>query len=362
MEFYNQWKKIGRSVLGADRSEKLTQKAVYGFELARSLTFLSQNLLLVLLNDSSRMQQPEFAKNLKMIFKDLSVLLDQDAENIAKGIYPLSVLKTESWQKNFKRYPQIFFDAISVRNRRTSKKAHDFNQEAEQYMRDVPDYFRRNFHFQTGGYLTEQSAKLYEHQVEILFSGAADAMRRLVLPAMKDHFPNSQGEGLHFLEIAGGTGRLSRFVKLTFPKARITILDLSHPYLKKAQDNLSEFSRIDYVQGNAAELPFKDQQFDAVYSCFLFHELPYEERKKTLNEAARALKSGGFCGLVDSLQNEDRNEFDWALQQFPVDFHEPFYKNYLQNPMEGLLQEAGFTDVQRRVGFFSKAVSGRKSS
>jgi ubiquinone/menaquinone biosynthesis C-methylase UbiE len=109
---------------------------------------------------------------------------------------------------------------------------------------------------------------------------------------------------------------------------------------------------------DVAELDFKGQQFDAVYSCFLFHELPYEERKKVLSEAARVLKPGGFCGLVDSLQNEDRREFDWALEQFPVDFHEPFYKNYLQNPMEGLLQEAGFAQIDRKVGFFSKAVFG----
>lgn len=340
-------------------SKDLRKKALYGFALARSVSFLTQNLLLVLLAEKSRMQNPEFAKNLKTILKDISDLLKEDANNIAEGIYPASVLKPESWQKSFKRYPEIILDALSVRRRRQEKKNHDFNLEAEEYLRDVPDYFRRNFHFQTGGYLTEKSAHLYEHQVEILFSGAADAMRRLLLKPLKEHFPHSQGEGLHFLEVAGGTGRLSKFVKLTFPKAKITVLDLSHPYLKKAQANLSEFSKVDFVQGDAAALPFKDQQFDAVFSCFLFHELPYEERKKVLKEAVRVLNPGGFCGLVDSLQDEDRSEFDWALKQFPVDFHEPFYKNYLQNPMEGLLKDAGFEKVERNIGFFSKAVYGQ---
>ncbi len=350
------------NITGSLLKKNLRQRAIYSFALARSVSFLAQNLLLVLLAEKSRVRNPEFAKNLKSIFKDISNLLKEDAENIALGIYPVSVLKPESWQKSFTRYPQILLDAFSISRRRLAKKNHDFNQEAEQYLRDVPDYFRRNFHFQTGGYLTEKSADLYEHQVEILFSGAADAMRRLLLAPMKEHFPNSQGEGLHFLEVAGGTGRLSRFVKLTFPKAKITVLDLSHPYLKKAQENLAEFSKVDFIQGDAAALPFKDQQFDAVISCFLFHELPYEERKRVLSEAVRVTKPGGFCGLVDSLQNEDRSEFDWALKQFPVDFHEPFYKNYLQNPMEGLLQQAGFEKVERKVGFFSKAVYGRNIS
>lgn len=341
-------------------AKNLSGKAIYGFALVRALTFLSQNLLLVLLAEKYRVRRPEFAKNLKDIFKDIAELLKQDAENISQGIYPVSVLKPEPWKNVFKRYPEIILDSMAVRARRKNKKSHEFNQEAEQYLRDVPDYFRRNFHFQTGGYLTKKSAHLYEHQVEILFSGAADAMRRLLLPPLKEHFPNSQGEGLHFLEVAAGTGRLSKFVKLTFPKAKITVLDLSHPYLKKAQENLAEFSKMDFVQGDAAALPFKDQQFDAIFSCFLFHELPYEERKKAISEAVRTLRAGGFYGLVDSLQNEDKSEFDWALQQFPVDFHEPFYKNYLQNPMEGLLKEAGFQNVQRKVGFFSKAVFGKR--
>ena len=46
-----------------------------------------------------------------------------------------------------------------------------------------PDYYLRNFHYQTGGYLSERSAKLYDQQVEVLFIGSADAMRRQALVA-----------------------------------------------------------------------------------------------------------------------------------------------------------------------------------
>ncbi len=332
------------------------QKSVFGFELLRTATFLGQNLLLTALVQKNKAVDPHFKTNLKMILKDLSQLLKKDSENIANGIYPLQVLTTESARHFFKRYPQILFDSWSVTKRRLEHVSKDFDMEAREYLRDVPDYFQRNFHYQTDGYLTEKSAELYEHQVEILFSGAADAMRRLILPPLKAQFPYTEGEGLHFLEVAGGTGRLTKFVKMTFPKAKITLMDLSHPYLKKAQDNLNGFTKINFVQGDSAALPFLDQQFDAVLSCFLFHELPLSERQKTLTESLRVLKPGGFLGLVDSVQQEDKQDFEFALKQFPVDFHEPFYKNYIQNPMEGLLRHAQFEQIQTQLGFFSKAV------
>ena len=35
------------------------------------------------------------------------------------------------------------------------------------------------------------------------------------------HFQNSNGEGLKFLEVASGTGAMTRFLALAFPKAQI---------------------------------------------------------------------------------------------------------------------------------------------
>ena len=43
------------------------------------------------------------------------------------------------------------------------------------------NYYLQNFHYQTDGYLSDLSANLYDLQVEILFNGAADAMRRRII-------------------------------------------------------------------------------------------------------------------------------------------------------------------------------------
>ncbi|QDK38239.1 class I SAM-dependent methyltransferase [Bdellovibrio sp. NC01] len=341
----------------------LRSNLALGYSLARSVHFTMQQMSLPLIErllSSRHDKKPNLVKkHLQKSAQELYQLLRKDSDNISRGIYPVEVLKPESLSKHALRYPKILVDGFSISKRRNEREAHEFNHEAREYMRDVPEYYQRNFHYQSGGYLTKKSAELYEHQVEILFSGAADAMRRLIIPLAKEVLPGD-GEGLHFLEVGAGTGRLSRFMKLAFPKAKITLLDLSEPYLKKAQENLAEFTRMDFVQGAAEQLPFRDKQFDFVYSCFLFHELPLEVRRQVLEESLRTLKPGGYLGFVDSVQKQDAKDLEWALEQFPVDFHEPFYKNYSLTPMEDLIAQAGFVSTGHDQGFFSKAILAQK--
>jgi len=162
--------------------------------------------------------------------------------------------------------------------------------------------------------------------------------------------------------VGAGTGRLTKFMALAYPKAKIVALDVSSPYLQKARQNLKDFPRVDFVQGLAESVPFQDESFDFVYSCFLFHELPLEIRKKVIAEGFRLLKPQGYFGLVDSIQAKEAAHFQWALAQFPVDFHEPFYKNYLNHDMGTLLKAGKFKNIHSERGFFSKAVLGRKVS
>lgn len=343
-------------------SDENREKTLYGFELARTLLFTGQLLSLPVVEFLTRgtweARPQHFKRDFELAFQDLLELLKADARNIRQGVYPVDVLEPENPLKFWTRYPRILWDGYQVARRRDGKDHQDFKSGEQAYFADVPEYYRRNFHFQTGGYLSEHSAELYEHQVEILFSGAADPMRRLILKPLKNHFGDSDGAGLHFLELAAGTGRLTHFLKLAFPQAKITALDLSEPYLQKARLNLGKHRGLQFMQGDAAQLPFREQQFDAVISCFLFHELPRVERDRVLKESFRVLKAGGFSGFVDSLQLGDNPNLDWGLKDFPVKFHEPFYANYIQTPMAPMLEKSGLADVQTECGFFSKAVYG----
>jgi len=346
------------------RNEKILKTAAYGLGLAKSLHYTTQGILLPLIDrivgGKKDRTAARFGQHIQMAFPKVQSLLARDAENIAAGIYPAQVIFEESLLTNYFRFPKLIRDAFRANLQRKNKKTSEFDLEAQEFADQAPEYYQRNFHFQKSGYLNDESAELYEHQVEILFSGTANVMRRQMIPALKKHFKTSDGKGLKFLEIACGTGALTRALALAFPKAQIICLDLSPHYLKKAQEKLSEFKNLSFVQGLAENLDFKDETFDAVFSCYLFHELPAKVRNDVMAEKYRVLKKDGFIATMDSIQKGDDSELEWALKQFPVDFHEPFYKNYVENSLETLFKQKLNLECQTETYFLTKLVYAKK--
>jgi ubiquinone/menaquinone biosynthesis C-methylase UbiE len=343
--------------------EQAIDQAILAYSRARSIGFTLEFFLLDSLSSvvpgTKNSKAKRDPKLFSLLQQDLFQFLKQDAQNIRRGVYPISVLAPEAPLSHLNRLPKLVLDGMGIYRRKKSGKTTEFGKAARELLDELPRYYRRNFHFQTEGYLSQRSAELYEHQVELLFGGAADAMRRLVIPALREKFGSSDGKGLRFLEIAAGTGRASRFVSLAFPKAKIVLTDLSEPYLKEAQKKLSAFHKFDYVQADGAHLPFQDGHFDAAYSVFLFHELPRADRKAVLKESKRVLKEDGVLTLVDSTQIGDLSGIDEVLKAFPEQYHEPFYRDYIENPMEGLIEAEGFSDVHSSRGFLSKVCSAR---
>lgn len=343
------------------------ERSLEAYAFARSAVFQTESFLGPAIEFVLHRRRPQLPTDDPQMFKAARAamvsLIKNDVANITSGLYPIDVLKPENPLKHFGRLPSMFREVIALSKRRENKTAHQFSDEAKELLNGLPEYYQRNFHFQGDGYLSDKSADLYEHQVEVLFAGTADAMRRLIIAPLKKKFGETHdGTGLTFLEVAAGTGRATRFVRLAFPKAKIVLVDLSSPYLRRARAELAQFDRHDFVEANASDLPFKNETFDAVYSVFLFHELPLNERRAVLAEGQRVLRPGGFHGFVDSLQLGDTPEFDHALEQFPISFHEPFYKNYIQSPMQAELERAGVRVENMTTGFFSKCAWGEKTT
>ncbi len=326
--------------------------------LGKSAVYFSESLPLLILSQlyvHGNKSDPPKLDELKILFKEIYDLHKWDHLNIKNNLYPANVVSVGSPLQHTIQLARVLSDALKVSRRMKQKKHNDFSPQAQQYLDQVPDYYSRNFHFQTDGYLSDQSAQLYEHQVEILFNGTAQTMRRLALPSLGAIFPRSSE--IEILDVASGPGSLTHDLALTYPKARITALDLSFPYLKEAQKRLRKFPRVNFLQGNAEEIPLKEKRFDAITCSFLFHELPQKNRRNVLKECLRVLKPGGVLSLVDSIQEQDAPHLNWALERFPMSYHEPFYKNYLQNPLEDELRSLVNSPVEVRRGFFSKSVS-----
>ena len=107
-------------------------------------------------------------------FRELQALFERDWKNVEQGIYAAPAALDTSAIKTLRRSLQFLRDVPEVARRRRDN-VHD------EVLRDdlrekFPRYYLQNFHYQSGGWLTEESAKLYDFQVETLFTGTADAM------------------------------------------------------------------------------------------------------------------------------------------------------------------------------------------
>ena len=79
-----------------------------------------------------------------------------------------------------------------------------------------PADYMNTFHYQTDGWLSQHSAKIYEVSTETLFVGRQDAMQRQALVPLSGFMREqaAHGRGTSMLEVACGTGRLATFVKV----------------------------------------------------------------------------------------------------------------------------------------------------
>ena len=334
-----------------------------GYQQLGSLLYLSESVPLQLIHrvvKGTPIEAPPKAYLDKAI-TEVTNLFEEDARRMRAGDYPVNVLQAPNPRAHFSRLGKLYLDSVKISWRRRNKKSKEFSDKAREHFADVPEYYQRNFHHQTDGYLSAESAELYDHQVDILFRGTASAMRRMILWGLRDQAEVlDDGEGMKILEVGCGNGSATIDLAKTFPKAKIVSLDLSAPYLGAAKENLKKHSRVSLVQGDAAETDFKDNTFDAVVSVFLFHELPREERERVLKEAYRVVKPGGYVGMVDSIQMDDVPELNFGLEVFPKEFHEPFYKNYVNHAMEDIFHQVGLRDIKSRTGFVSKLVGSKK--
>lgn len=322
----------------------------------RSLAYTLESLPLPYMNRiiaGAKTTKPTRAQN-KQALSDVQKLIKEDSKDFAAGLYPVQMYRNTSLREHLPSLAKVLGDSTLSAWRRRNKKTKEFSHKADN-PKDFPEYYQRNFHHQTDGYLSEESAELYDHQVELLFRGTASLMRRRLIKPI--HKKIKDKKNIKILEVASGTGTLTRMLALAFPDAQITAVELSPSYVGFSKKRLSEFKNVSILQGNAEELDFNDGSFDVVVSTYLHHELPYGVRKKVIAETIRLTANDGFWGLLDSCQLGDNKHMDWALKEFPKNFHEPFYKNYISKPIRDIIKEIKpKAKTHEEVHFLSKLI------
>ena len=279
---------------------------------------------------------------------------DKDAADIAAGLYPETEAPPRRVSQAVARAADVISDSVRVEARRRRGGSVEAREEAGSSA--YPTYYRQNFHYQSGGWFTEQSARRYEAQVEALFSGAAGAMRRRALSLLARAWRDRDQRGLTILDVACGSGAFLRDLGATFPRAAVLGLDLSPAYLDEAVAR----SGAPGVQAMAERLPFADASIDGLSCIYLFHELPPKVRPKVAAELARVLKPGGVLAFADSIQGRDAPDLARLLEAFPAFFHEPYYESYQATDLEELFADGGLELAEQDSAFLTKALLFRK--
>ena len=321
------------------------------YGLTASLVIPGRLMSLVL----SPRQQRVDSEVLSTLQRRYEALLERDLDNVRRGYYPRDLLYQFPLLGYLRQVPEALLDLPRFVWRRYRGGHDELPRGIDR--RRYPRYYLRTFHWQTDGWLSERSARLYDASVEFLFGGTADIMRRMAIPPVVDAVRGHTRPRI--IDLACGTGRFLLQLHRALPQAQLFGLDMSAPYLKRASDLLAA-TDASLIADNAEAMPLANDAFDAVTSVFLFHELPADARRRVMREAWRVLVPGGRFVVCDSAQLADSPELAAVMQRFAATYHEPYYKGYVRDDLAAVMGECGFEVEHSAPHLVSKVVVGRK--
>ncbi len=160
-----------------------------------------------------------------------------------------------------------------------------------------------------------------------------------------------KGSPLNVLEIAAGTGRVTRHISDRIGKeAKLIATDINPAMLDIARQLLSA-SNIEFQVADAQELPFPDNSFDCVICQFGYMFLP--DRQKGFNEAWRVLKPGGQFLFVtwDRPENNitlhiSQQTVISSLKETPPSYYGRPYSMFDPDELQSHVSLAGFTQAK----------------
>jgi ubiquinone/menaquinone biosynthesis C-methylase UbiE len=122
-------------------------------------------------------------------------------------------------------------------------------------------------------------------------------------------------KGKRVLEVSCGHGGGASFLTRTLQPARYTGLDLNPTGIRFCQRR-HQVPGLDFLQGDAENLPFPDASFDAVINVEASH--CYPDFPRFLAQVARVLRPGGFFCYADFRFDEGLADWEQALASAPL--------------------------------------------
>lgn len=125
-------------------------------------------------------------------------------------------------------------------------------------------------------------------------------LKKIYLPKILNLVDKVKG---NVLEIGSGMGLTTMEVYKTLPNVSITAIDSDIYQVNKARKllprNLKD--KIKFLQGDATDLRFKNNSFEAVFEFNVFHHI--KDYEKAIKEVKRVLKKNGKFYIMDISQS-----------------------------------------------------------
>ena len=120
-----------------------------------------------------------------------------------------------------------------------------------------------------------------------------------------------EGNPKEILDLCCGTGDLAlRMARTAADNVHITGYDLNPHMLGMARNKArkSNIHGVDFLQGDAGNMPFGDQRFDCITIGFGFRNLTWENpaREKHIAEISRVMKPGARLFIIESAVPDNR--------------------------------------------------------
>lgn len=180
----------------------------------------------------------------------------------------------------------------------------------------------------------------------------------------------------HVMDLGTGTGDMAIRIARADNNIQVTGYDFSAPMMEVARKKTQklQLKNVDFVEGDAAKMPFDNNSFDVVGISFAFRNMTYKNKNTPLylREILRVLRPGGKMIAVESSQPKSafiRFFFRFYLKYLVSGLGSKLGSNegayhylaysalhfYTPTELTKLLEENGFNRVEHKQMFFGAA-------